>query len=85
MLSLQGRTVQRLIIGNEAPKIIKKLAPKLTLLFGSPLTVSLLNTFSKHTVNEIALEEAVTPVSQAQTVISASNKGHPPRESSDGW
>lgn len=61
-------------ISDGAPKVIKKLAPKLTLLFGSTFTVSLFDTFSKHTVNDIALEETATPVSQAQTVISASNK-----------
>ena len=63
-------------ISDEAPKAIKKLAPKMTMLFGSEFTVTLLDTFSKHTVNDVALDEIVTPVSQAQTVISASRKHH---------
>ena len=63
-------------ISDEAPKAIKKLAPKLTRLFGSEFTVTLVDTFSRHTVNDIALDEVQTPVSQAQTVISASKKDH---------
>ena len=63
-------------ISDEAPKAIKKLAPKLTMLFGSKFTVTLLDTFSKNTVTDIALDEVATPVSQAQSVISASKNDH---------
>ena len=61
-------------INDEAPKVIRQLAPKLTLLFGSSFTGTLFDIFSNYTVNDVVLEGDSSPVAQAQTVVSASNE-----------
>lgn len=83
MLSLPSRTVQRINasthqrISDEAPKAVNRLAPKLTLLFGSRFTVtSLFDRFSQHTADDITLDDVPHLVPQARTVISASKKDH---------
>lgn len=64
-------------ISDEAPKAIKKFAPKVTLLLGSRFAVtSLFDRFTGHTANEITLDDVESPVPQAQTIISASTKDH---------
>ena len=63
-------------ISDEAPKAIKQLAPKLTILFGNRFTVTLFDTFFEYTVNDIALDDVTSPVPKAQAIISASKENY---------
>lgn len=60
---------------DEAPRAVKRFAPKITLLFGSRFTVtSIFDRFSRHTAHDITLDDVPSSVSQARTVISASKE-----------